>query len=273
MRIVPRKISRHPNAATPTYWFDGKGFESLFFDAVSSTFPEGERFFILSVRSFAEQIQDEGLKTEVAYFIRQEGQHSREHDAHMRILGDQGFGTLDQINRFDRLLMKWMVKLLPRYALAVTTVIEHITAVAAVTLLENEAKYLDPMHEDFRLMWHWHAVEEIEHKAVTFDVFEEAVGNYTLRLIAALHVAVVFPLEIFIRHLFLLTKEGLLLDVQGWRRGMSFLFGREGFLTKIAGGYGVYFRRNFHPADTDESYYIAEFEERYGMHLSHFPAP
>ena len=76
MRIVPRKISRHPKAATPTYWFDGKGFESLFFDAVSSTFPEGERFFILSVRSFAEQIQDEGPKTEVAYFMRQEGQHS-----------------------------------------------------------------------------------------------------------------------------------------------------------------------------------------------------
>ena len=114
MRIVPRKISRHPNAATPTYWFDGKGFESLFFDAVSSTFPEGERFFILSVRSFAEQIQDEGLKTEAAYFMRQEGQYSREHDAHIRILDDQGFGTLDQINRFDRLLMKWMVRLLPR---------------------------------------------------------------------------------------------------------------------------------------------------------------
>jgi predicted metal-dependent hydrolase len=54
---------------------------------------------------------------------------------------------------------------------------------------------------------------------------------------------------------------------------MSFLFGREGFLTKIAGGYGVYFRRNFHPADMDESCYIAEFEERYGMHLSHLPAP
>ena len=153
--------------------------------------------------------------------MRQESQHVREHDAHMRILDDQGFGTLDWFNRFDRLLTKWMVKLLPRCALAVTTVIEHITAVAAVTLLKNEAKYLDPMHEDFRLMWHWHAVEEIEHKAVTYDVLEAAVGNYTLRLIAALHVAVAFPSELFLRHLFLLAKEGLLLDVKGWLRGGS----------------------------------------------------
>ncbi len=91
-------------------------------------------------------------------------------------------------------------------------------------------------------------------------MFEAAVGNYTPRLIAALHVAVVFPLELFIRHLFLLAKEGLLFDVQCWRRGLLFLFGLEEFLTKIAGGYGVYVRRNLHPADT-ESFYIAEFDE------------
>ena len=47
----------------------------------------------------------------------------------------------------------------------------------------------------------------------------------------------------------------------------------RGFLTKNAGGYGVYVRRNFHPADTYESFYLAEFEQRYGMHLSHLPAP
>ncbi len=140
----------------------------------------------------------------------------------MRMLDDWGFGTLDWFNRFDLLLMKWMGKLLPRCALAVTMVIEHITALAAVTLLKNEAKYLDPMHEDFRLMWHWHAFEEIEHKAITYDVFEAAVGNYTLRLIAALHVAVAFPFELFIRHLFSLTEEGLLLDVKGWPRGGAF---------------------------------------------------
>ena len=272
MSIVPRKISRHPNAATPTYWFDGKGFESLFFNAVSSTFPEGERFFVLSVRNFAEQIQDEGLKIDVARFMRQEGQHSREHDAHMRILDTQGFGMLRQVSRFDRLLMRWTAKFLPRYALAVTTAVEHVTALAAVALLENEAKYLDPMHEDYRLMWHWHAVEEIEHKAVTLDVFEEAIGSYTLRVIAALYVAVIFPLILFIRHLFLLAKEGLLFDVAGWCRGMSFLLGREGFLTKIAVGYSRFFRRNFNPANTDDSRYVVEFEERYGMHFSHLPA-
>ena len=85
MHIVPRKISRHPNAATPTYWFDGKGFESLFCDAVSSTFPKEERVLILSARSFAERITGAGLETEDAYFMRREGQHSRENDSHMRL--------------------------------------------------------------------------------------------------------------------------------------------------------------------------------------------
>ena len=54
---------------------------------------------------------------------------------------------------------------------------------------------------------------------------------------------------------------------------MSFLFGRKRFLTKIAGSFGVYFRRNNDPADTDESCFTAECEERLGMHISQLPGP
>ena len=61
MTLTPRKIMQHPKADSPKYWFAEKGFETLFFNALSSTFPAGERFFIQSVRKYAAQISDAEL--------------------------------------------------------------------------------------------------------------------------------------------------------------------------------------------------------------------
>ncbi|MGB0734360.1 MAG: metal-dependent hydrolase, partial [Pontibacterium sp.] len=91
MDIIPRKILSQPQTASPKYWYDNKAFETHFFNALSSTFPEGERFFIISVRNYAAQITDPKLKEQVERFISQEGQHSREHEAHLKLLADQGF--------------------------------------------------------------------------------------------------------------------------------------------------------------------------------------
>ena len=263
MDITPRKITAHPNAQSPKYWFDNKAFETLFFNALSSTFPEGERFFIMSVRNYAEDVQDDDLKGSVERFISQEGQHSQEHEAHLQLLSGQGFSVLERLNRWERGVMRWLAQKWPRYALALTLTIEHVTAIFADALLSDQARYLEPMHDDFRLLWQWHAVEEVEHKAVAFDVYQQTGGGYWLRLFAALEVALFFPLVLFFRHVLLLAKDGLLLDVAEWRRGSEFLWGRNGLLRAIAAQYGRCLHREFHPWRHDDSHHVREFTSRY----------
>lgn len=263
MDIIPRKIMHHPKADSPKYWFAEKGFETLFFNALSSTFPEGERFFIQSVRNYAEHISDAELRANVDRFVSQEGQHSQQHEGHVALLADQGFGLLVSMNRWERAVMRWLVTKMPRFALAVTLTIEHVTAIFASALLADQKRFCEPMHDDYRLLWHWHSVEEIEHKAVAFDVYQQTGGGYGLRLLAAVEVAVFFPVLLFFRHVLLLAKDGLLLDLGEWRRGGAFLLGRNGLLRVIAGEYGRCLHRDFHPLKRDDSHHIEEFNRLY----------
>ena len=58
VEIVVRDPPTGPTAETPRHWFAERAFETHFFNALSSTFPEGERFFIASVRHFAPGVDD-----------------------------------------------------------------------------------------------------------------------------------------------------------------------------------------------------------------------
>ncbi|HCO08203.1 MAG TPA: metal-dependent hydrolase, partial [Acinetobacter ursingii] len=59
----------------PRFWFAGDPFRTRVFDALSLTFPDGERYFIECVRLFRDKIQDPDLQARVADFIKQEAQH------------------------------------------------------------------------------------------------------------------------------------------------------------------------------------------------------
>ena len=60
---------------------------------LSATFPEGEDFFVRSVRRHADQVTDPVLKEQVKGFIGQEVTHSREHVALNERLQEMGYPT------------------------------------------------------------------------------------------------------------------------------------------------------------------------------------
>ena len=60
------------------WWHGGDPVPTAFFNALSSTFPDGERFFMDSVRRF-QGLASEPLKSQIKSFIGQEAVHSREH--------------------------------------------------------------------------------------------------------------------------------------------------------------------------------------------------
>ncbi|WP_225341392.1 metal-dependent hydrolase, partial [Mycobacterium sp. WUMAC-067] len=95
---------------------------------LSGSFPPGEELFIRSVRRFADEIADPGLKKRVAGFIGQESVHGQQHRALNDKLVDMGYpiGWWDSEKFVD--WVKRIEEVLPaRIPLAVTAAAEHFT--------------------------------------------------------------------------------------------------------------------------------------------------
>lgn len=166
------------------YFANGNALESHLAMVMSAMFPDGEEFFIRSVRQYRDRITDPVLRRQVAGFIGQESVHSREHrDTNVRF-GELGYPAVG-FERFVNLRLRLAWKLLtPRLRLAVTAAIEHFTACLAEIILD------DPSVRDrfgdgvIRELFQWHALEELEHKAVAFDVYRAVGGTERMRIVA-----------------------------------------------------------------------------------------
>lgn len=157
-------------------WHPGGFHTSHYFNVQSLPFPQGERFFIRSVRYFRDQITDPVLQDQIAGFIGQEAMHGREHDAYNEALARSGY----DVAAVDRLLARsfdWTERLMsPKSKLAMTVALEHLTSIGAASAL-SDPRVFGVAQPKMAQLWHWHAIEETEHKAVAFDVYREVAGT------------------------------------------------------------------------------------------------
>lgn len=159
---------------------------------------EGERFFIRTVNACRDQIHDAGLLDEVDLFIRQEAMHTRQHIAFNDAIRRFGI-DVDRIERHTRRFLRLVERCLTRRgALSVTVFLEHLTTMLAETGYRFP-EFRTEWHPGARDFWTWHGLEELEHKAVAFDVFEQAGGGYLTRVSGAclvLAVLAVLPITL-----------------------------------------------------------------------------
>jgi uncharacterized protein len=150
--------------------------------ALSSVFPDGEDFFVRSVRHYRDRITDPDLKRQVAGFIGQEATHGREHRALNDRLAQLGYPT----KTFERLTRRGLAlreRVAPPISnLAATAALEHVTATFAQLLLSSDDARALFGHDEIRNLFLWHALEEAEHKAVAFDVYKAMGGGERLRV-------------------------------------------------------------------------------------------
>jgi predicted metal-dependent hydrolase len=243
--IVPREGPRLFDADIPRYWLGNDAFKTRFFEAMSLTFPDGERYFIDCVRKYRDRIADPELAAQVKSFMYQEGQHGMVHTQFNDRLRAQGI-AVDKILEFARDKIDGFKRdFSPAFNLGKTAGAEHMTAMMAHGFFATGL--LDEADPRVRAMFAWHAVEEIEHKAVAFDVYEKiARGGYWTRVLSMLHTSLSFSL-----HVLLITRYMLKVDGKGgfrtWLKGLWWLYGWRGLYPRLMPHYLAYFLPGFHP--------------------------
>src|SRR5215813_1594300 len=90
LSITPRDRRFGRDAATPRLWHGGRVEATAIYNALSTTFPAGEAFFVESVRAYRDGAPPK-LAEEIKGFTTQEAIHSREHDAFNKRATNAGY--------------------------------------------------------------------------------------------------------------------------------------------------------------------------------------
>lgn len=244
----------------PKHWYADSPGLSHFFSALSAVFPDGEKYFIDSVRAFEHVIQDPQLRQDVREFVRQEGHHTHHHRLFNECLQAQGV-SMDRCAQIAQtILNRSREQDSPLVQLALTSAFEHFTAMMGDWLLRQTQPCGD-MHPAAHPLWVWHAVEETEHKAVAFDVYTAAGGDYWTRVRAMIRVTRIFIPRIHQMQCILLAEDPAPLRLRDLARCVRYLYGRGGFMRSMIPNYLRYFRRDFHPWQDDNSHLLAAWQD------------
>lgn len=263
--MIPTRRDLHfrLKAHSVTQWHEAEPYVAHFANAMSLSFPEGERFFIHTVRLFRDRITDPELQKAVAAFIGQEAMHGREHEAYNRLLAQAGLPVAELEAVIYRQFQFLKAKLPAAAQLSVTIAQEHLTAVFAELLL-TEPKLLAGADAELTALWHWHALEEIEHKAVAFDVYETVMGRglaaYSLRATSLILTTAMFlGLALYYQQR-LLSTNGQSRSWRGVRAFGKFLFVSPAMLPRLLGPWLAYLRPGFNPWDHDNRYLLEQMD-------------
>ncbi|WP_180102409.1 metal-dependent hydrolase [Acinetobacter sp. YH12126] len=268
--------------AVPEYWMNGSAGLTHFMTALSALFPAGEMFFIDSVRAVRKHpsiANNEALQKEISAFIGQEAMHTQEHEGFNASAQKYGH-DVETLDKATGRVIQGVRKVFARIAkpvgitqemvdLTATTALEHFTATIASQLLVNPHIQALMTDETMKNMWLWHAIEENEHKAVAYDVFEGVFGQgikaYALRtgsLIGAM-VTLFFVQSYFVARL---LKEDNKLNFEALKDIYTYGYSpSKGIITGMGKEMLMYFKPGFHPNDLDTSGLLKTWKAYLGL--------
>ena len=235
-------------------WHAQGPYMTHFINAMSLSFPEGERYFIHTVRHYRDRVTDPELQEAVTAFIGQEAMHGREHEDYNRLLAAAGLPA-KALEAHAAGFFNLLKTRLPASAqLAVTIAQEHFTAIVGELVL-TDPRMIAGADRRLSALWRWHALEEIEHKAVAFDVYETVMGRglkaYALRTSSMVLTTAGFLGLVLFYQQRLLKADTQARRWQGLGNFVNFMFRSPGLLPRLALPWLSYFRPGFHPWDHD----------------------
>jgi predicted metal-dependent hydrolase len=189
--IRPRRVA-FDWKRTPLHWIPGEPTATHVINVLHLLLPAGERWFVKVFKEALPLVTDEQLLRDVKGFMGQEATHSVQHAYVLEHLAEQQLDTAAYTRHvewmFDVLLGERPPRGLPirprewlRFRLSLIAAIEHFTAVLGDWVLDSEA--LDDVGADEVMLdlLRWHGAEEVEHRAVAFDMYQHAGGKGAVR--------------------------------------------------------------------------------------------
>lgn len=267
--IIPRKL-RFDFSEVPRHWFAGSRLATHLANGVNMLFPEGERFFVRSVNHFLDHpaVQaDPELVAQVKGFFGQEGKHARAHEDYNDMLRAHGYPVDRFLARVHAVAYAWMEpRTPPELRLAATAAAEHFTAIMAENAFKQQILAL--AHPTMRELLLWHASEEIEHKAVAYDVLQKVNPSYALRIAGLAFSTVMLGSWWILGTAMLLRHEQMTLaELRAELRAMRARPGNQDGIGKRVFGRGIreYLRPGFHPSQNDNYHLAAAHLESMGV--------
>jgi uncharacterized protein len=260
--IVARNFRADLRQEQQRHWVRSDPFATAFFNALSAVFPHGETFMIRSMVAWQDRVPSP-LNEQVAAFIEQEAGHSREHVAMNKALIEAGY-NVEPLERRIKGFVGFFEDAGDITKLTATMCIEHFTAIVAAEILGNE-RHLKGADEQMRELWLWHAVEEVEHKAVAFDVWRYATRSwspfrrYAVRCGAMIAITASFFINRTLGQIELLRQDGyaFMPALKGVLRSG---FGNGGLGRNVLRRWRAFFRPDFHPWQHDDRLLLATAE-------------
>ncbi|WP_216206575.1 metal-dependent hydrolase [Amycolatopsis aidingensis] len=249
-------------SALPMHWVPHDPQTTHTLNVLHIALPEGERWFVEVFKQAVPLIRDERLKEDVLGFIGQEAIHAEAHAGAAAHLDGHGLDTGPFVRQmewlFRRLLgdreltgkarEEWLIE-----RLAAVAAIEHYTAFLGQWVLDADgldAAGADPTMLD---LLRWHGAEEVEHRAVAFDLYQHLDGRY-LRRVRSMALVTPMLVWVFVRGTrYLLRNDPVLGGGQKARWRRFFQAGRRGTLPttrNLLREIRPYFRRSYHPTQT-----------------------
>ena len=262
LTITPRDRRFGRDTTAERLWHGGRVEATAIYNALSSTFPRGEAFFVESVRAFREGA-DPKLAEEIKAFTTQEVIHSREHLAFNRRAAEAGYDLTKLEQQVERRLAVTKSKP-PIVSLAATMALEHFTAILAHQLLANP-RHLQGADKEAADLWRWHACEEIEHKGVAYDTWLHATRDWPrfkrwkVKAKVMMFITRNFIVDRTAGSLELMRQDGVT-GLKAWARLLWYLWIAPGMFRKIAGAWFSFFLPSFHPWNEDDRHLLRAYD-------------
>ncbi|GAA1665277.1 metal-dependent hydrolase [Fodinicola feengrottensis] len=203
--IAPQNLVLQPRdvhfdwSELPMHWVPDEPMATHVMNVLHLLLPEGERWFVRLFQEVVPRIHDDTLREQVLGFIGQEAVHAEAHSEVLDHLLAKGLDPRPFTQRAEWIFRRMLGdreglsgKAAEQYLLervAIVAAIEHFTAHMGHWMLN--AKALDEAGIDPTMLdlLRWHAAEEVEHRAVAYDLARHLDRRYMRRARAMIVVA------------------------------------------------------------------------------------
>lgn len=239
-------VAPHWCPSSPEFSHSASGF--------FATLPFVEPYLIYNMREAEKVVNDPRFSLSVQQFVEQEARHAQEHRRYNEHLKRRYPGLSEFEQRMRARFERSKAEHSLAFRMAYTAGFEALTYHLVCYIISERQRWLRDADPSVLGLLVWHGVEEVEHKAAAFDLYQALHGGYWLRargLFAALATSV---RDLRQMATYMLEVDGLTHDPLSQRRLRAL---RRALAAALLPRFAHYLRPNYHPSQYQDPPEIA----------------